>query len=159
MNKRHYEHTLPNIRGSLSNTYGSTIYHVHLCHVRHAAFLRKIRIFRIRVFPEHFPVVLAVLVEVVHCSLLRLPEVFTLLISSCGLLYRCIPWLWRSRLHPLLFVYPCLLHLYWLMKLDSLRLWNCLLRNRLRLWYGNSILYGLCLRLSGKWRLLSGMYS
>ena len=23
MNKRHYEHTLPNIRGSLSNTYGS----------------------------------------------------------------------------------------------------------------------------------------
>ena len=22
MNKRHYEHTLPNIRGSLSNTYG-----------------------------------------------------------------------------------------------------------------------------------------
>lgn len=26
MNKRHYEHTLPNIRGSLSNTYFSTIY-------------------------------------------------------------------------------------------------------------------------------------
>lgn len=24
MNKRHYEHTLPNIRGSLSNTYGTT---------------------------------------------------------------------------------------------------------------------------------------
>ena len=24
MNKRHYEHTLPNIRGSLSNTYGHT---------------------------------------------------------------------------------------------------------------------------------------
>ena len=24
MNKRHYEHTLPNIRGSLSNTYGAT---------------------------------------------------------------------------------------------------------------------------------------
>ena len=24
MNKRHYEHTLPNIRGSLSNTYGDT---------------------------------------------------------------------------------------------------------------------------------------
>ena len=23
MNKRHYEHTLPNIRGSLSNTYGT----------------------------------------------------------------------------------------------------------------------------------------
>ena len=23
MNKRHYEHTLPNIRGSLSNTYGN----------------------------------------------------------------------------------------------------------------------------------------
>ena len=23
MNKRHYEHTLPNIRGSLSNTYSS----------------------------------------------------------------------------------------------------------------------------------------
>lgn len=29
MNKRHYEHTLPNIRGSLSNTYsekGKTVY-------------------------------------------------------------------------------------------------------------------------------------
>lgn len=25
MNKRHYEHTLPNIRGSLSNTYGTTL--------------------------------------------------------------------------------------------------------------------------------------
>lgn len=24
MNKRHYEHTLPNIRGSLSNTYAQT---------------------------------------------------------------------------------------------------------------------------------------
>ena len=24
MNKRHYEHTLPNIRGSLSNTYKET---------------------------------------------------------------------------------------------------------------------------------------
>ena len=24
MNKRHYEHTLPNIRGSLSNTYSDT---------------------------------------------------------------------------------------------------------------------------------------
>ena len=24
MNKRHYEHTLPNIRGSLSNTYSKT---------------------------------------------------------------------------------------------------------------------------------------
>lgn len=26
MNKRHYEHTLPNIRGSLSNTYDSNPY-------------------------------------------------------------------------------------------------------------------------------------
>ena len=26
MNKRHYEHTLPNIRGSLSNTYFSTLF-------------------------------------------------------------------------------------------------------------------------------------
>lgn len=25
MNKRHYEHTLPNIRGSLSNTYGVAV--------------------------------------------------------------------------------------------------------------------------------------
>ena len=25
MNKRHYEHTLPNIRGSLSNTYGASV--------------------------------------------------------------------------------------------------------------------------------------
>lgn len=27
MNKRHYEHTLPNIRGSLSNTYKETAVH------------------------------------------------------------------------------------------------------------------------------------
>ena len=26
MNKRHYEHTLPNIRGSLSNTYNLPLY-------------------------------------------------------------------------------------------------------------------------------------
>ena len=26
MNKRHYEHTLPNIRGSLSNTYIGTLF-------------------------------------------------------------------------------------------------------------------------------------
>lgn len=26
MNKRHYEHTLPNIRGSLSNTYGAGMF-------------------------------------------------------------------------------------------------------------------------------------
>lgn len=26
MNKRHYEHTLPNIRGSLSNTYRDAVY-------------------------------------------------------------------------------------------------------------------------------------
>lgn len=26
MNKRHYEHTLPNIRGSLSNTYTKSVY-------------------------------------------------------------------------------------------------------------------------------------
>ena len=26
MNKRHYEHTLPNIRGSLSNTYVNTLF-------------------------------------------------------------------------------------------------------------------------------------
>ena len=26
MNKRHYEHTLPNIRGSLSNTYYATLF-------------------------------------------------------------------------------------------------------------------------------------
>ena len=30
MNKRHYEHTLPNIRGSLSNTYVSSIPVYHL---------------------------------------------------------------------------------------------------------------------------------
>lgn len=31
MNKRHYEHTLPNIRGSLSNTYIKTVvYYVKL---------------------------------------------------------------------------------------------------------------------------------
>ena len=29
MNKRHYEHTLPNIRGSLSNTYVFHIASVH----------------------------------------------------------------------------------------------------------------------------------
>ena len=27
MNKRHYEHTLPNIRGSLSNTYDDCLIH------------------------------------------------------------------------------------------------------------------------------------
>ena len=27
MNKRHYEHTLPNIRGSLSNTYETNLFH------------------------------------------------------------------------------------------------------------------------------------
>lgn len=30
MNKRHYEHTLPNIRGSLSNTYYLSLMY-HLC--------------------------------------------------------------------------------------------------------------------------------
>ncbi len=30
MNKRHYEHTLPNIRGSLSNTYLSADYKVKI---------------------------------------------------------------------------------------------------------------------------------
>ena len=36
MNKRHYEHTLPNIRGSLSNTYGqeyagqNSYYFIHI---------------------------------------------------------------------------------------------------------------------------------
>ena len=30
MNKRHYEHTLPNIRGSLSNTYEATYQHGRL---------------------------------------------------------------------------------------------------------------------------------
>lgn len=29
MNKRHYEHTLPNIRGSLSNTYFQTLKREH----------------------------------------------------------------------------------------------------------------------------------
>ena len=29
MNKRHYEHTLPNIRGSLSNTYKGAGYMLH----------------------------------------------------------------------------------------------------------------------------------
>ena len=31
MNKRHYEHTLPNIRGSLSNTYEETRKLEELC--------------------------------------------------------------------------------------------------------------------------------
>ncbi len=31
MNKRHYEHTLPNIRGSLSNTYISTVCFSSIC--------------------------------------------------------------------------------------------------------------------------------
>ena len=34
MNKRHYEHTLPNIRGSLSNTY--TAWNDVSCYVYHA---------------------------------------------------------------------------------------------------------------------------
>ncbi len=71
----------------------------------------KSRIFRIRVFPEHFPVVIRSPCQSCTFQPLAVAEVFTLLISSFSLLYRCIPWLWRSRLHPLLFVYPCLLHL------------------------------------------------
>ena len=31
MNKRHYEHTLPNIRGSLSNTYVSLVLLTGIC--------------------------------------------------------------------------------------------------------------------------------
>lgn len=31
MNKRHYEHTLPNIRGSLSNTYVLFKYNIFIC--------------------------------------------------------------------------------------------------------------------------------
>ena len=30
MNKRHYEHTLPNIRGSLSNTYNKIIFFIYV---------------------------------------------------------------------------------------------------------------------------------
>ena len=33
MNKRHYEHTLPNIRGSLSNTYITLIFYRLLLYV------------------------------------------------------------------------------------------------------------------------------
>ena len=33
MNKRHYEHTLPNIRGSLSNTYRDTAIQVFKCFI------------------------------------------------------------------------------------------------------------------------------
>ena len=36
MNKRHYEHTLPNIRGSLSNTYFCS-------HIYHSDFFPKVR--------------------------------------------------------------------------------------------------------------------
>ena len=36
MNKRHYEHTLPNIRGSLSNTYVAEVYANHsICFFGH----------------------------------------------------------------------------------------------------------------------------
>ena len=35
MNKRHYEHTLPNIRGSLSNTYEDTMRGKRVCHFRY----------------------------------------------------------------------------------------------------------------------------
>lgn len=38
MNKRHYEHTLPNIRGSLSNTYKQMVY---LREVRYLTLLQK----------------------------------------------------------------------------------------------------------------------
>ena len=57
MNKRHYEHTLPNIRGSLSNTYkrlaGASAYqqvyrlqlaHVHLCDIAELYRVRKIQL-------------------------------------------------------------------------------------------------------------------
>ena len=36
MNKRHYEHTLPNIRGSLSNTYFLVIFY-YICAVKEYA--------------------------------------------------------------------------------------------------------------------------
>ena len=36
MNKRHYEHTLPNIRGSLSNTYVS--FFKFICKVTHFSY-------------------------------------------------------------------------------------------------------------------------
>ena len=40
MNKRHYEHTLPNIRGSLSNTYIPSVYCLSGENLKyHAAFL------------------------------------------------------------------------------------------------------------------------
>ena len=49
MNKRHYEHTLPNIRGSLSNTYGAKIFlsvverifSLHPCPIVPATFKRQ----------------------------------------------------------------------------------------------------------------------
>ena len=33
MNKRHYEHTLPNIRGSLSNTYNTWLLYINVNNV------------------------------------------------------------------------------------------------------------------------------
>ena len=40
MNKRHYEHTLPNIRGSLSNTYEQTA--ITIRDDSHPAFKREL---------------------------------------------------------------------------------------------------------------------
>ena len=39
MNKRHYEHTLPNIRGSLSNTYNDLLFSI----IIHIYFLSKLQ--------------------------------------------------------------------------------------------------------------------
>jgi len=42
MNKRYYEHTLPIIRGSLSNTYGNMKVFLYLYRIKREATLKKV---------------------------------------------------------------------------------------------------------------------
>ena len=45
MNKRHYEHTLPNIRGSLSNTYNTSISLVFMGLIFYFSIIQRLAMF------------------------------------------------------------------------------------------------------------------
>ena len=52
MNKRHYEHTLPNIRGSLSNTYESSLSGKSgMFDIKGAVSIAEAALFRLCLFP------------------------------------------------------------------------------------------------------------
>ena len=50
MNKRHYEHTLPNIRGSLSNTYVYFMSESLVCYVAKFVFIMKKSAYENKIF-------------------------------------------------------------------------------------------------------------